>query len=136
MALRAHCTMALATFCIAASGGAQGEARTGQPTFAPESPAVTAPRGDRGINARGLDGGSGAGGIVGAQAPTGRIDRNPVHRRAREAAAAGAAASAVPLPQACADGSALLARSPTGEVIDCPRPGEGAPPVQVLEPAD
>jgi len=96
----------------------------------PTPPPIAGPRGDRGINSRGLSGGAGAGGIVGAPATNGAIDRNPAHRRARQAAAAEAAASAPRLPEACADGSALLARGPTGAVIDCPRPGEGARPVQ------
>ncbi len=100
----------------------------------PTPPPIAGPRGDRGINSRGLSGGSGAGGIVGTPATNGAIDRNPAHRQARQAAAAEAAASATPLPEACADGSALLARSPTGEVIDCPRPGEGAKPVQPTRP--
>lgn len=113
----------------AGSGGAP-EVPAGPRTFLPDAPPVTGPRGDRGINSRGLGGASGANGLVGAPATTGTIDRNPAHRRARQAAAAAAAASAVPVPEECADGSALLARSPTGEVIDCPRPGEGARPIQ------
>lgn len=132
--------MTFATLSLAAGlCGAQPE--PGQPPTVrgmqpatPTAPAVAGPRGDRGINSRGLGGGSGANGIVGAPATNGAIDRNPVHRRARQQAAAEAAASAPRLPEACADGSALLARSPTGEVIDCPRPGEGERPVRPVQP--
>ncbi len=90
--------------------------------------------GGAGINSTGLGGGSGANGTVGAPATNGAVDRNPAHRRARQQAAAEAAASAPRLPEACADGSALLARSPAGELVDCPRPGEGEKPVRPAQP--
>ncbi len=137
MTLRVHCGAALAALCLAAPGWAQDQAPQPAPRgFLPEAPPVAGPRGDRGINDRGLGGGAGPNGIVGAPATNGSIDRNPAHRRARQAAAAEAAASAVPLPEECRDGSALLARSPTGDIIDCPRPGEGARPIEQLRSDD